>query len=199
MKNKMKEQLILKQNEMKVNELRIGNIVSHGDYSSETFEVISIEFISDTNTYVINTKGGKNGTWGNTIDLITKVPLTKDWILKFGFWYDESMGLYRWGSAGQVRIDTEDWAFQYSESWDFPEVKYVHQLQNLCFEVEKAEDLKLKSNKTKKHLISEVLKYKHDEIMWALENEIEPYEVKELVLNKLSKERLENMIENFLV
>ena len=61
------------------------------------------------------------------------------------------------------------------------------------------EDLKLKNDKTKKQLINEVLDYKHDEIMWALENEIENNELKELVLNKLSKERLLRMIENFLV
>ena len=140
MKNKTKE-LILKANEMKAQELRIGNIVSHGDYSSETFEVLSIEFTDET--YIINTKGGKNGTWGNPIDMITKVPLTKEWLLKFGFWHDEETKLYHWGAAGEIRVNIETLEFYSYGNWHIAMVQYVHELQNLCFEVEKAEDLKL--------------------------------------------------------
>jgi hypothetical protein len=124
--------------EMKVNELRIGNIVSHEDYTTEFFEVISIERYEDD--YVINTKGGKNGTWINPISLITKVPITKDFLLLMGFEYNQYTDL--WDIEG-VSYDTEHSNFYHTDSNDYPpeesneliKVKYVHQLQNLYFDL----------------------------------------------------------------
>ena len=88
-----KIEIIMKnEKEMRINELRIGNIVSHDDYTTEFFEVISIE-LSD-GIYVINTNGGKNGTWQNTIDLITKVPITEDFLLLMGFEYNQYTRLW---------------------------------------------------------------------------------------------------------
>ena len=49
--------------------LKIGERVSHDDYSSELFTV------SEINGRVITTKGGKNGTWVNDIDLIIRNPV----------------------------------------------------------------------------------------------------------------------------
>lgn len=50
--------------------LKAGSIVSHDDYSCELFKVISI----DKETGIVETKGGKNGTWINHIDLIIRFP-----------------------------------------------------------------------------------------------------------------------------
>lgn len=50
--------------------LKIGAIVSHDDYSSELFQIISI----DKKTGIVETKGGKNGIWTNHIDLIIRSP-----------------------------------------------------------------------------------------------------------------------------
>tara|TARA_R110002167_G_scaffold229499_1_gene434769 strand:- start:2210 stop:2698 length:489 start_codon:yes stop_codon:yes gene_type:complete len=142
----LKELIKLKEKEMKVNELRIGNIVSHEDYSNELFEVIGIEL--EDEGYVINTKGGKNGTWINSISLITKVPITKELLLKLGFWYNETMNVYQWGGYLQFGFNIEGLEFNYytldfSKSWITTQVKYIHELQNLCFELEKEQELKL--------------------------------------------------------
>jgi hypothetical protein len=133
---------------MKVNELRIGSIVSHDDYSEETFEVISI-YLEDDN-YIINTKGGKNGTWINPIDVIKKVPITKELLLKFGFWYNEETNIYQWGSYLQLGFNVESSEFCYysldfSRKWVTKKVKYFHELQNLCFEFEEEKELKIQT------------------------------------------------------
>ena len=52
-----------------------GNIITRTEY----FEVLSIQ--PSVGTYVVNTNGGKNGTWENPIELITKVPITQDFLL----------------------------------------------------------------------------------------------------------------------
>ena len=57
--------------EIKPFDLRLGNFVTHDDYPEETFEVISIELTDEC--YLIKTAGGKNGIWGNPIDLIKGV------------------------------------------------------------------------------------------------------------------------------
>lgn len=138
---------------MKVNELRIGNIVSHEDYSEEIFEVISIEQHEDS--YLINTKGGKNGTWINHIDLIKKVPITKESLLNFGFWYNEGINIYQWGSYLQTGYNIENSEFIYysldfSRTFITTEVKYIHELQNLCFDLEKEQELEKKEVKNNK-------------------------------------------------
>lgn len=52
----------------KFGSLKIGDIVSHDDYSCENFKVTSF----DRTTGIVETKGGKNGTWTNHIDLIIR-------------------------------------------------------------------------------------------------------------------------------
>lgn len=141
---------------MKANELRIGNIVSHEDYSGEPFEVVSIEKYKDE--YVINTKGGKNGTWINPISLVTKVPITKDWLIKFGFWYNEDKTTYYWGSYLQLgfNLDVLDFIYynlDYSLKLFTRKIKYVHELQNLCFELEKEQELKLNKFRTEEEAL----------------------------------------------
>ena len=124
--------------EMRINELRIGNIVSHEDYSTDYFEVLSIE-LSNGN-YIINTKGGKNGTWLNSIDLITKVPITKDFLLLMGFEYNQYNCLWEidgvsfyYDTSSLYHTDYEDYHPEYSS--ELLKVKYVHQLQNLYFDL----------------------------------------------------------------
>lgn len=62
--------------------LKIGSIVSHDDYTCELFQVISI----DKTTGIVETKGGKNGTWTNHIDLIIRNP-SKDLDNPYNFNY----------------------------------------------------------------------------------------------------------------
>lgn len=144
--NQIKSKIM--RNEMKVNELRVGNIVSHNDYTTEFFEVVSIEKYKDS--YVVNTNGGKNGTWINPISLITKVPITKDLLLKFGFWYNEETGIYQWGSYLQFGFNIKTFEFCYytldfSRTFITTTIVYAHELQNLCFELDKEQELKFQT------------------------------------------------------
>jgi hypothetical protein len=50
-----------------IEDLMIGNTVSHCDYTAETFKVIELS------NEIVNTSGGKNGTWVNNIDGIIGV------------------------------------------------------------------------------------------------------------------------------
>lgn len=48
--------------------IKIGSVVSHDDYSCENFVVSHIDRIEG----VVTTLGGKNGTWVNPFEMITK-------------------------------------------------------------------------------------------------------------------------------
>lgn len=112
---------------MKANELRIGNCVMDQDESKEIFQVESIEKGEDESDgmYFIN------GRWDDDID---PIPITEEWLLKFGFEEDD----LHWFNYGKFSIRIENKrcvsAIKDSEVWnqyDMP--KYVHQLQNLYF------------------------------------------------------------------
>ena len=126
---------------MKANELRIGNIVTHDDYSGEIFEVISILPNPDMrNSYMIDTRGGKNGTWVNDISLVNPVPLTIKWLLKFGFIQDleEDVSYYAYAeNCPYDRIEfnylRDCWVLRDNEGMYYEGPQYVHQLQNLYF------------------------------------------------------------------
>lgn len=53
--------------------LKIGHVVSHEDYSCEEFVITNI----DKENEIVFTKGGKNGTWDNHIDLIIRLGKNK--------------------------------------------------------------------------------------------------------------------------
>ena len=50
--------------------IKVGDTVSHEDYTSEDFIVTEI----DKENNIVYTSGGKNGTWINPIELIIKKP-----------------------------------------------------------------------------------------------------------------------------
>jgi hypothetical protein len=110
---------------MKANELRIGNLVS---YDGRVFEIDTIakEFPTlNTIEYGIGVVD-----WGN----IEPIPLTEEWLLKFGF---ESFHKRDFKKKG-LFITTYFATPQTLVDDDFGnkrvlELKYVHQLQNLYF------------------------------------------------------------------
>lgn len=51
---------------LKMQRLKIGQTVSHEDYTSEDFKITDI----DDQTGIVKTAGGKNGTWDNHVSLI---------------------------------------------------------------------------------------------------------------------------------
>ncbi len=119
---------------MNVNELRIGNCVSHLNNIDEIFKVISIE--EENGNYSINTKGGKNGTWINPIEYICSIPLTEDILLKCGFKNKKEIDFdgthIDWWHNGEIGLYTGRNGF-YSDT--FGDIETLHKLQNIyyCF------------------------------------------------------------------
>jgi hypothetical protein len=102
---------------MKASELRIGNYVYFED------ELLKFDF-----------------EMGWNFDYIKPIPLTEEWLLKFGFEKKyqtfEFKGLNIDGTV--VHFSFDKWCSEYDiENCDFIEIpaecKYVHQLQNLYF------------------------------------------------------------------
>jgi hypothetical protein len=98
---------------MEAKELRIGNIVKY------------------ENTVYLH--GGKITEVDNIIqgetDYYEPIPLTEDWLLKFGF---EKTSLHYFRKAG-VLIQAEDNCYECYLGSVVAKLEYVHQLQNLYF------------------------------------------------------------------
>jgi hypothetical protein len=102
---------------MKQNELRIGNYVYFED------ELLKFDF-----------------EMGWNFDYIKPIPLTEEWLLKFGFEYVESYNNYKiktgdyWNS---LKFYEGEWCYNNDDSdagcYFLTTIKYVHQLQNLYF------------------------------------------------------------------
>lgn len=115
---------------MKANELRIGNLVSaiHPRYHEKE---IVVESISGTDSINVDFRS-------YSLDEIEPIPLTEDWLLKFGFNKDAPYYLKHPLIVGLLANEKD---VNYCESEDSEDVlqlskvelKYVHQLQNLYF------------------------------------------------------------------
>ena len=141
---------------MRTRELRIGNFVEYqrNDILTELKQVkgvdwggdsIFIEYYSqDGSQYPINKKHFK------------PIPLTEEWLVKFGFKIDEYKGFDRGShnvvySIGSFNIAIEDdnfylWFEVDEDNWynvKSVKVDFVHQLQNLYFALTQ-EELKIK-------------------------------------------------------
>lgn len=107
---------------MKANELRIGNLIL---YSGKIEPVIKIE--SDTLVMV------------NDLYLdeeLEYIPLTEEWLLKFGFEKDwsESGQITAWYKIGKWRVYFDNGKYFFCNGLDFlTKIQFVHQLQNLYF------------------------------------------------------------------
>ena len=131
---------------MKASELRLGNYLKYK--KGHLCKVVSIP----TNN-IIDVKGLKdsyiNGTY-NTRDL-QPIPLTAEWLLKFGF-----TEFYHKGLKGYIsdkfellyNLDSHQ-MYSYNEAdgsiWNLTRCKHVHQLQNLYFALT-GEGLTIKQN-----------------------------------------------------
>ncbi len=77
---------------MQIQELRIGNYVSHADFSDEYFVVKSIT--SQEGSYKVEIEGGSKGSWFSDAATITSIPLTAEMLESVGFKsYSSSEGL----------------------------------------------------------------------------------------------------------
>jgi hypothetical protein len=70
--------------------------------------------------------------------IMTPIPITEEWLLKFGFEKDYSNYIIEAGDYfHSIKKDGEEWIYSYDESdaccYELRSIKYIHQLQNLYF------------------------------------------------------------------
>ena len=135
---------------MEAREIRIGNYVSCPKSGQNPFRIDEIE-VYRSGLYLVGMGRDLNthpATWYGSD--IKPIPLTEDWLIKFGFAKDADRNQYKKGwfricdtiSQGLSFVDLD--VFQNDECvW--VAVKYVHQLQNLYFALT-GEELTIKSN-----------------------------------------------------
>jgi hypothetical protein len=115
---------------MKENELMIGNWVNHTD-SYEDGQKKQIQF-SESNWYRI-------GDCIERLEDFEPIPLTEEWLLKFGFEkaVDENIWVNKSSYQSlfyQLTFNSQIGASLYEDShWIKSNIQYVHQLQNLYF------------------------------------------------------------------
>jgi hypothetical protein len=105
---------------MDAKELRVGNWVIDGDGDeNQVEEICPYSF-------------GKNDFRWDWLKSVEPIPLTEDWLLKFGF---DDLGYYGFGIGYFHILYIEDQKnnFQFPISNKYVRVKHVHQLQNLYF------------------------------------------------------------------
>lgn len=117
---------------IKANELRIGNFI---EYDGRIFQIdtISNEFPTlNTDEFGIGVVD-----WNN----IQPIPLTEEWLLNFGFGIDEEYDNTFIDNTSlkneiiRVSIDSHYFTIELfcGQVLEIPNIKYVHQLQNLYF------------------------------------------------------------------
>ena len=107
---------------MERSELRLGNLV----FEDETIYSYGI------NKRVVEMNLDYFNSYSDTWDMIKPIPLTEEWLKKFGFkWKNTGLRLDKYVLRNQI----DGW-FMYisNESLNFTvHIKYIHQLQNLYF------------------------------------------------------------------
>jgi hypothetical protein len=114
---------------MIASELRIGNLL---DYNGKIVKVNTLAIDFHGNQTMLASK--ENFLWNvSKIDGIKPIPLTEEWLLKFGFderlhgWWSEKIFL-RKDENGNLWFDWNG-----TTQTESIEIKYLHELQNLYF------------------------------------------------------------------
>jgi hypothetical protein len=134
---------------MKANELRLNNLLFYGD------EVLKVASIHNDNTIRFEKDNSTIGCFSTKLLSIKSIPLTEEWLLKFGF--ERRKGMYYASATYHKEIlktdfylrragGYENWFWGISSGDDFDTIhfidvefndairySYVHQLQNLYF------------------------------------------------------------------
>jgi hypothetical protein len=115
---------------MKSNELRIGNLVQCLDIETEQWCVDKVSDINEDDFYT------KDESEGNAIANmeIKPIPLTEEWLIKFGFRSNPYEDKYELGNfhvqCNKTRVYLELWI---ELDICHVDLKHVHTLQNLYF------------------------------------------------------------------
>ena len=109
-------------------EYKIGNIV---EYNNEEARVTGLDsefiYINKITFDYLN------------YEEVSPVILTKERLPKFGFVQDPKLS-YRWNFPNkEITYDLDDNCIQIGGSWDWKKIKYVHEMQNLIYELIKKE------------------------------------------------------------
>lgn len=119
---------------IQANELRIGNLIEFKKhdpsqiYSKPKWELMEV-------------------TYGDHSNIVSRpndfrpIPLTEEWIEKFGFVYDKVFDIYSNKSGHELMFVKDGYIefYLYEYGGPFKCVEYVHQLQNLYFALTQTE------------------------------------------------------------
>jgi hypothetical protein len=119
----------MKAEELKSSELRIGNFLrAKKDYHNQFHGNGIVSSIEQTKFVILDHYPGK---W------FEPIPLTEEWLLKFGFEFHTNANCQNFYYAKDaficIRADEDFEWFRYYNGDFYHELKYVHQLQNLYF------------------------------------------------------------------
>lgn len=108
---------------MEARKLRIGNLVQYKD----TKEVCTIYQLEHRfkDTFRINDI--------NNNDKLEPIPLTKEWLERFGFEYLDFRNKYQIDSFPLQLQNNDVWEWYVMDYDIFPTIKYVNELQNLYY------------------------------------------------------------------
>lgn len=132
---------------MKSKELRIGNLIGWHDGNREDFLPIEIQGIVGKRIHV--NVNGSNQFCHESYQSFLPIPLTEEWLLKFGFEKHNNLFFSNHDYFSYIELGAYgcDGLYGYclnDEKSIYHKLKYVHQLQNLYFALTN-EELTLKS------------------------------------------------------
>jgi len=121
------------------NELRIGNLVMYNGMTMRISEICSPKPMKDkrySDKYIIELFDGA-GLISCAIDEIHSIPLTEEWLLKFGFkklkhsneWYV----IMIYGTELSVHLSGYEICFGNGQNYIKGDFKHIHKIQNLYF------------------------------------------------------------------
>jgi len=134
---------------MNANELRIGNLIQIklGEIEIAKVEELTLQTENNNQYYILKTNLlSNNSDWVDPIDSFEPIPITKEWLLNFGFERVRDTSLY---TKQTIEIDGtfEDYMEynlefkQVNLSYEMCSIplQYVHELQNIYFALSKKE------------------------------------------------------------
>jgi hypothetical protein len=135
---------------MVATELRVGNLINHGDKTIVVEDICKVGVNAEIDSY-----GHCDQIYHVLWKDLNPIPLTEEWLIKFGFDAKE----YKKGYTG-IRCGSTDFVLTYPkimgewqtyfcwvfDNYKFVTIKYVHELQNLYFLLSHSEELTLKKD-----------------------------------------------------